>query len=98
MAEPSSAGPVEAPTTDDAVARSIRFAVYLTGGLVTLAFGVIELGGVLGEVLNCLLQTQYGCPQGFTQAIYVEYVPALGGAVFLLVTAAVLLFLAHRHR
>ena len=97
MAE--AAPPVETGTgaTDTATARSIRFAVYLTGGFVALAFGVNEFAASLGGVLNCLAQT-LDCPGGFTGPLYLDYVPVLGGAGLMVGIGAGLLFLARRHR
>jgi len=85
------------PVADVPVARAMRFAVYLTGGLVTLAFGVLIVAEYTGEVLNCWAQTE-GCSNGFNQAIYYETVPGLVGGAILVVVALVLFVLAHRER
>lgn len=83
--------------SDGGIPRAIRFAVYLTGALVTLAFGVLELAGALGQALECLAQTPY-CPAGFSQASYLEVVPTLVGAAFLVAVAFVLFLLARGQR
>ncbi|HYA58712.1 MAG TPA: hypothetical protein VEH57_09700 [Thermoplasmata archaeon] len=80
-----------------AVERGIRFAVYLTGGLVTLAIGLEILASSMGEVLNCLYKTDI-CSNGFSQSIYLETVPILVAGAILVATAIVLVFLAHRSR
>ena len=84
------------PTTHSAtVHRSVRFAVYLAGGLVTLAFGVEVFASGLGQALNCAYQTQF-CSNGFTTAESLYLVPFLVGGAFLIVVATVLFQLARR--
>lgn len=79
------------------IERAIRFAVYLTGGLVTLAFGLLYITSDLGEVLNCVYQTDI-CSGGFSQGLYLETIPQLVGGAIMLVVAIVLLLLARRTR
>jgi hypothetical protein len=83
--------------SDSATERAIRFAVYLTGGLVTLAFGILFVSSDLGEVLNCLYQTDI-CSGGFAQSIYFDTVPPLVGGSIMVVIAVVLFLLAGRIR
>ena len=97
MAESPPTEPPHAPANDREIARAIRFAVYLTGGLVVLAFDINELGVSLGEVLNCLAQTGF-CSGGFSPEIYLNVVPVLCGAGLLIVVGGVLLYLARLHR
>ena len=98
MAEPPrSEPPAAASGNDRETARAIRFAVYLTGGLVMLAFGINELGVSLGEVLNCLAKTDF-CAGGFSPGVYLDAVPVLAGAALLIVVGVVLLYLARLHR
>ncbi|MGA8604805.1 MAG: hypothetical protein WB788_07085 [Thermoplasmata archaeon] len=96
MAEPVPTVPSQ-QTNGTEVGRAIGFAVYLTGGLVTLAFGVLEVTSSLGQVLNCLYQTDF-CQGGFSGGILINTLPGLGGGAFLVVVAAVLFILAHRNR
>jgi hypothetical protein len=93
--ETSPAVPDRASVAGSDTERGIRFAVYLTGGLVLLAVGVFELSATLGQVLNCAFQTNF-CSEGFSTGILYEEVPALGGAAFLLVVATVLFLKARR--
>jgi len=83
------------PAMDSETSRAIRFAVYLTGGLVTLAWGIMIITESLGEVLNCLSQDDF-CSGGFSQPVYFETVPILVGGAILVVVAFVLLVLARR--
>ena len=86
------------PPSDGAgTERAIRFAVYLTGGLVALAFGINNIADNMGQVLNCLQQTDV-CTGGFSQAIYYAVVPGLVGGSVLVAVALVLFVLAHRTR
>ena len=76
--------------------RAVRFAVFLTGGLVTLAFGVQVFASALGQTLKCAYRTPF-CQNGFTPAETLTVVPLLAGGAFLIVVAAVLFLLAHRN-
>ena len=96
---PASA-PYPPPATsvmESPIPRSIRFAVYLTGGLLTFAFGLLSVSSAIGEVLNCLYQTQ-GCPNGFGQVVYFDTVPGLVAGSLMVVIALVLFVLAYRNR
>lgn len=93
MAEPVTVGPDRGASSDTGTALAIRFAVYLTGGLVTLAFGVLEVASSLGQFLDCVYQNTF-CPGGFSSGYDFEIAPVLGAGVFLVIVAAVLLFLA----
>lgn len=97
MSEHSSIGSEQAVATDSDIARSIRFAVYLTGGLVTLAFGVSQFAGALGQIVNCALQN-ISCPGGFSNGFLAEEWSVLGASVFLVAVAIVLFALARRER
>lgn len=89
--------PDQTSKSDSGTEQAIRFAVYLTGGLVTLAFGILIVSGDLGQVLNCLYQTN-GCPNGFAQSVYLDTVPELVGGAIMVVIAVVLILLARRAR
>ncbi len=94
MAESPAVGPDRPTTLDTGIERAIRHAVYLTGGLVLLALGVLEAASALGEVASCLANST-SC---FGGQIYYSTLPALGGGVFLLVVATVLFVLARSSR
>ena len=79
----------------EGLAREIRHAVYFTGGLVLLAFGVLESSGGLAQVLGCALQTSY-CPGPLSNALIVEIAPGVVGAALLVVFGVVLLLRARR--
>jgi hypothetical protein len=79
------------------VEKAIRFAVYLTGGLITLAIGVSEFAATFGEVLNCENKTAF-CAGGFSTAELDNIVPVMGAGLFFVVVAIVLLLLAYRLR
>ncbi len=96
MAEPAPAVRVE-PAGDGEVARAIRFAVYLTGGLVVLAFGIADVASSLGQILDCVYQTTF-CSGGFSSGFELEVVPELGAGAFLVGVAVVLFVLARRSR
>ncbi len=96
MAEPATAAPTPR-ASDVETGRAIRFAVYLTGGLVTLAFAVTELATSLGEVLNCAYQTTL-CGGGLSSGLDLEVAPELGAGVFLAAVSVVLFVLARRVR
>jgi len=83
--------------SDTPVARAIRFAVYLTGGIVLFAFGLSNIAGSLGEVLNCLYQTT-GCSEGFSPSIYLDTVPLMVAGAVMVLLALVLFLLAYRNR
>lgn len=97
MVDPVPAGPERPDAGEAGTERAIRFAVYLTGGLVTLAFGVLEVASSLGQLLSCLFQTEF-CPGGFTSGLYLGALPSLGGGALLVVVASVLFVLAHHLR
>ena len=89
------AGPPPPPYTagaagESAVAAAITHAVYLTGGLVLLAIGMLEIAGSLGEILACVANNS-AC---FGDQIYYEAGPTIAGGVVLLVIAVVLFVLA----
>lgn len=86
-----------APASDSGTERAIRFAVYLTGGLVMLAFGVLYVSSSIGQILNCVYQTDF-CSGGFSSGVYFNDLPTLGGGSFLVVVAVVLFILARRTR
>jgi hypothetical protein len=91
-------GPPDQPVmSEPATARAIRYAVYVTGGLVVLAFGVLTISSSLGTILNCLVQDDF-CSGGFSTGIYYNTLPSLGGGVFFVVVAVVLFWMAHRAR
>jgi hypothetical protein len=93
--------PAEAPTMTESmadepdVAREIRHAVYMTGGLVLLAFGVNDMTTELGPVLSCLWRTNY-CPGNFSNSSLVYQEPAFVGGLFLVGVAILLLISARR--
>ena len=95
MEGPAAPSPVQPTTTDSGTERAIRFAVYLTGGLIVLAFGILYVTSDVGNVLNCVYQTTF-CSGGFSQAELFETVPGLVGGAILVVIAVVLFFLARR--
>ncbi len=97
MAGPTPPGPTGTGGSDSATARSIRFAVYLTGGLVMLAFGISGFSSVVGEVLTCVAQTDL-CSGGVTQSMYLQPVPARCGEGAMIAIGAVLLFIARGQR
>jgi hypothetical protein len=97
MAGTASSESVPPVANDSGTERAIRFAVYLTGGLVTLSFGLLYITSDIGQVLNCLAQTSF-CSGGFSQAIYYNTVPALVGGAIMVVIAMVLFMLARRVR
>jgi hypothetical protein len=77
------------------IERAIRHAVYLTGGLVLLAFATLNLTSALGEVAECASNQQQNCA---SSGIYYLLVPEIGGGVVLLIIGIVLLILAHAAR
>jgi hypothetical protein len=89
--------PAETSAADLATARSIRFAVYLTGGLVMFAFGLLNVSSTMGQVLSCLFQTE-SCSNGFTQVVYFDTVPVLVAGSLMVVIALVLFVFAYRNR
>lgn len=91
----SSTPPIPPPPTDltSGVAREIRHAVYLTGGLVLLALGVMDISSELGVVVGCTSQRNY-CPGGSLGAWVAQTGPTLIGAGVLTVIAIVLLLMA----
>ena len=99
MPESAPYPPTLTTATDLSIPRSIHFAVYLTGGLVTLAFGLVTMSSVMGTVLNCLNQTQ-ACPGGFgpSAVIYYDTVPGLVAGSIMVFIAVVLFALASRNR
>ncbi|MGP8147454.1 MAG: hypothetical protein ACLQAS_08725 [Thermoplasmata archaeon] len=98
MDESNSNGANPPATSEGGTERAIRYAVYLTGGLVMLALGVSELASALGTVLSCVAQTVF-CPGGgFSSQFYYETLPVLGGGAFLIVVATVLFIMARRTR
>ena len=95
MVEPATVGQDRGASSDAGTALAIRFAVYLTGGLVMLGFGVMEVAESLGFVLECAYQTS-SCPSGFVGGIELEFASELGAGAFLVVVAGVLFLLARR--
>ena len=70
--------------------------MYLTGGLVLLSFGVLQLSGDLGQILSCVWQTDY-CPGGRLSTDYIVQVgPPFVGALFFVGVAVLLLASARR--
>lgn len=96
MEAPGSTGSDRPAASGSGTERAIRYAVYLTGGLVMLALGVSELTSALGQVLSCVAQTPF-CP-GSSNQFYYDTGPILGGGAFLIVVATVLFIMAHRTR
>jgi hypothetical protein len=78
----------------EGIERGIRHAVYLTGGLVLLAFGILEISSTIGVIASCAPSSS-NC---FSSSLNAEYYSELGGAVFLVVVALVLFVLAWRTR
>lgn len=96
--EPAPQAPPPPPTPSWApIERGIRFAVFMTGGLVVLAFGVETFTAYLGNFLNCVLQTNE-CNGGFSTSLYYELLPPLIGGAFLIAVGAVLIVMATRVR
>jgi hypothetical protein len=92
-AMPPAPSPAVSPGVE-AIERGIRHAVYLTGGLVLLALGTLEIASSLGILLSCVSSSS-NC---FASSLDAEYYVELGGGVFLLVVALVLIVLAWRTR
>jgi hypothetical protein len=88
-------GPASEGTDRLGIGLEIRHAVYLTGGLILLAIGIMELADELGPILSCAWQTSY-CPGPISDAFIVETTPALIGGLFLVVVAITLLRSARR--
>jgi len=86
--------PDRAVVGESDIERAIRHAVYLTGGLVLLAVGTLEVSSILGELASCL-DSGAAC---FGGVIYYTELPELGGGLFLVAVAAILLVLAYRTR
>ena len=87
----------EPSARDLPIARAIRFAVYLSGGIVLFAFGLLTLAESIGQILNCSYQTQ-GCSGGFSQTIYFDTVPLVVAGSIMVLLALVLFVLAYRNR
>jgi hypothetical protein len=94
QAPPPPPAPWTPPTTDSAVAAAITHAVYLTGGLVLLAIGVLEVAEAIGALAECLANSS-SC---FGEQVWYLEGPGLGGGLTLIVIAAVLIVLAHNAR
>jgi hypothetical protein len=78
MDESASGGPDRRTASESGTERAIRYAVYLTGGLVMLAFGALELSSALGQVASCIAQSPF-CPGGFSDPFYYIHPTRIGG-------------------
>ena len=76
--------------------KTVRFAGFVLGGLVMLAIGVTLVSESLGQVLECVYQTEF-CLSRDT-GFYFLIVSPLGAGVGLAVIAAVLLLLGRNTR
>lgn len=79
---------------DQAVARPIRFAAYLLGGVVSLAFGASQVATSSTVALDCYNGVSF-CPSSYG---YTNSVPGLVAGSFLFAVSIVLFVLAHRSR
>jgi len=83
------------PPSDAAFERAIRHAVYLTGGLILLAFGITELATAVSELAECL-GTSTACFG--TETYYLVAGPIVAGTLMIVISVILMVLAAAARR